>query len=46
MPRATFSGLLLLIGCASAFSQQPPRTNLPAAEGNTTGSLRQIIPGH
>jgi len=41
-----FSGLLLLIGCVSAFSQQPPRTSVPAAEGNPTGTLRQIIPGH
>src|SRR5436190_306798 len=38
MPRSMLAAFLLLFGCVSAFSQQPPRT--------PPGSLRQIIPGH
>jgi glyoxylase-like metal-dependent hydrolase (beta-lactamase superfamily II) len=46
MPRSTFSALLLIIGCVSAFAQQPPRRSAPASEETPTGTLRQIIPGH
>ena len=48
MSKAILGVLLLLVGCVSAFSHQPPR-NSPGqapAEGNATGTLRQIIPGH
>jgi len=44
MPKPTLGALLLLLGCVSAFSQQPPPA--PAAERNATGTLRPIIPGH
>jgi glyoxylase-like metal-dependent hydrolase (beta-lactamase superfamily II) len=46
MPRSTLSAFLVLAGCVSAFSQQPPRAGAPASEGTPTGTLRQIIPGH
>jgi len=48
MPQSTLGVLLLLLGCVSAFSQQPPPTPVgpAAAERNPTGTLRQIIPGH
>jgi glyoxylase-like metal-dependent hydrolase (beta-lactamase superfamily II) len=48
MPKSTLAVLLLLLGCVSAFSQQPPRNpaGQAAAERNPTGTLRQIIPGH
>ena len=48
MPKSTPGVLLLLLGCVSAFSQQPPRNPAgeAAAERNPTGTLRQIIPGH
>jgi hypothetical protein len=40
--------LLLVFGFVSASSEQPAPNRLrqPAAEGNATGTLRQIIPGH
>ena len=43
MPKPTLGALLLLLGCVSAFSQQPPA---PPAERNATDTLRAIIPGH
>jgi len=48
MPKSIVGVLLLLLGCVSAFSQQPPRnpTGQAAPERNRTGALRQIIPGH
>ncbi len=48
MPKPTLGVLLLLLGCVSAFSQQPPRNpaGQAAAELNPAGALRQIIPGH
>jgi cyclase len=48
MPKSTLGALLLLLGCASAFSRQPPRspTSQAAAERTPAGTLRQIIPGH
>ena len=48
MPRSTLVVLLVVLGCVSAFSQQPPRNpgGQAAAERNPTGTLRQIIPGH
>jgi glyoxylase-like metal-dependent hydrolase (beta-lactamase superfamily II) len=48
MPKSTLGALLLLFGCVSAFSQQPPRyvAGQAAAERTPTGALRQIIPGH
>jgi glyoxylase-like metal-dependent hydrolase (beta-lactamase superfamily II) len=40
-------GLVLLLVAHVAGQQAPPRPGgQPAAEGNQTGSLRQIIPGH
>jgi glyoxylase-like metal-dependent hydrolase (beta-lactamase superfamily II) len=47
MLKTTLVLAFALLSCASAFSQQAPRN--PAAEAperNTSGSLRQIIPGH
>jgi glyoxylase-like metal-dependent hydrolase (beta-lactamase superfamily II) len=38
MRKATLGVLLLLLGCASVFSQESPR--------NPAGALREIIPGH
>ena len=35
MPKSTLGGLLLILGCVSAFSQPAP-----------AGTLRQIVPGH
>jgi hypothetical protein len=48
MPKLTSGVLLLLLGCVSAFSQQPPPspTGLATGERNRPGALRQIIPGH
>ena len=48
MPKSTLGVLLLLLGCVSAFSRQPPRNpaGQAAAGRNRTGALRQIIPGH
>jgi cyclase len=48
MPKSTLGVLLLLLGCVSAFSQQPPPNpaGQAAAERSPTGPLRQIIPGH
>src|SRR5436190_5248187 len=48
MTKSTFGVLLLLLGCVSAFSRQPPRNpaGQAAAGRNPAGTLRQIIPGH
>ena len=48
MPKSTLGVLLLLLGCVSAFSRQPPRNpaGQAAAGRNPAGTLRQIIPGH
>ena len=48
MSKSTLGVLLLLLGCVSAFSQEPQRnpTAQAAADRNPTGTLRQIIPGH
>jgi glyoxylase-like metal-dependent hydrolase (beta-lactamase superfamily II) len=48
MRNSTLGVLLVLLGCVSAFSQQPPRnpTGEAARERNPAGTLRQIIPGH
>src|SRR5438093_6056162 len=48
MSKSTLGVLLLLVGCVSAFSRQPPRNpaGQAAAGRNPAGTLRQIIPGH
>jgi glyoxylase-like metal-dependent hydrolase (beta-lactamase superfamily II) len=48
MRRSTLGTLLMLLGCVSAFSQQPPRnpTGEAARERNPANALRQLIPGH
>src|SRR5437667_4039905 len=48
MTKSTLGVLLLLLGCVSAFSRQPPRNpaGQAAAGRNPAGTLRQIIPGH
>ena len=48
MPKSPLGALLVLLGCVSAFSLQPPRNSAgqAAAERDPTGTLRQIIPGH
>ena len=48
MPKSTLAGLFLLLGCISAFSQQPPPSPATpaAAVRNAPGTLRQLIPGH
>ena len=47
MPKSTLWALLLVLGCASAFSAQPrnPVAQAPAP-ASPAGALRQIIPGH
>jgi glyoxylase-like metal-dependent hydrolase (beta-lactamase superfamily II) len=48
MTKSTLGAFVLILGCVSAFSPQPPPN--PATQGgaasNATGALRQIIPGH
>jgi len=48
MRKSTPAVILLLLGCVSAFSQEPLRNpaGQPAAAPNPTGALRQIVPGH
>src|SRR5258706_11180464 len=49
MAKSTLGVLLSLLGCVTAFSQQPARNQAgqaaAAAARNPTGTLRQIIPG-
>ena len=48
MPKSILVVLLLLLGCVSAFSRQPPPApaTQAAAARTATGTLRQVIPGH
>jgi glyoxylase-like metal-dependent hydrolase (beta-lactamase superfamily II) len=48
MPKSNLAVILLFLGGVSGFSEQPPG-NAPgqaAAQRNSAGTLRQIIPGH
>ena len=48
MPRSIPGVMLVLLGCVSAFSQEPPRgpAGQATADRNPPAGLRQIIPGH
>jgi glyoxylase-like metal-dependent hydrolase (beta-lactamase superfamily II) len=48
MRKSTLAVLILIFGCVSAFSRQPPPSPVsqPAAARSATATLRQLIPGH